>query len=109
LKVAAITKPSGSDRDWKKLLFKYLWLRVIPDGEPEALRLAHWANRYVIQDDELYHRSTLGILQQCAPIEEGKALLLDIHEEICGHHASSRNMVGKAFQQCFYWPMVPLT
>jgi hypothetical protein len=31
-------------------------------------------------------------------------LLLDIHEGICGYHASSRSMVGKAFRQGFYWP-----
>jgi hypothetical protein len=54
----------------------------------------------------LYNRSTLGILHWCIPVEEGKALLLDIHEGICGHHASSQSIVGKAFQQGFYWPMV---
>jgi hypothetical protein len=32
------------------------------------------------------------------PLEEGKALLLDIHEGIYGHHASSRSMVRKAFR-----------
>jgi hypothetical protein len=31
-------------------------------------------------------------------------LLLDIHEGICGHHASSISMVRKDFQQGFYWP-----
>jgi hypothetical protein len=35
---------------------------------------------------------------------EGKALLLDVHEGICVHHASSRIMVRKAFRQGFYWP-----
>jgi hypothetical protein len=30
------------------------------------------------------------------PHEEGKALLLDIHEGIYRYHASSRSMVGKA-------------
>jgi hypothetical protein len=52
----------------------------------------------------LYHRSASGILQQCIPIDEGKALLLDIHEGIYGHHTSSRSVVGKAFWQGFYWP-----
>jgi hypothetical protein len=58
---------------------------------------------YLIHDDELYHFSALGILQQGIPIEEGKVLLLDIHEGICGHHTSSRSMVSKAFRQGFYW------
>jgi hypothetical protein len=38
------------------------------------------------------------------PLEQGKALLLDVHKGIYGHHASSRSMIGKAFRQGFYWP-----
>jgi hypothetical protein len=70
---------------------------VIPDDETETRRLARRAKGYLIHDDELYRRSTLGILQWCILVEEGKTLLLDIHEAICGHHASSRSMVIKAF------------
>jgi hypothetical protein len=32
-----------------------------------------------------------------APLEEGKARLLDIHEGFYGHNASSRSLVRKAF------------
>ena len=32
-------------------------------------------------------------------------LLLEIHSGSCGNHAASRNLVGKAFQASFYWPM----
>jgi hypothetical protein len=39
-----------------------------------------------------------------SPLEEGKALLLDVHEGVCGHHTSLRTMVRKAFQDRFYWP-----
>jgi hypothetical protein len=53
----------------------------------------------------MYLCSTSGILQRCIPTEEGKALLLDVHEGVYGHHVSSRSMVWKAFQQGFYWPM----
>jgi hypothetical protein len=81
-------------------------LGVIPDGETETQRLAHKAKGYLIHDDELDRHSTSGILQRCIPLEEGKALLHDIHEGICEHHASSRSMLGKAFQQGFYWPTI---
>jgi hypothetical protein len=83
LQVAAITESPGSNPDYWKLISEYLQLRTIPD-------------------DELYHHGASGILQRCIPIEEGKVLLLDIHEGICEHLASSRSMVGKAFQQGFY-------
>jgi hypothetical protein len=96
--VAAITEPCGFDPDMRKPLSEYLRLGAIPDGGPEAQRLARRAKGYLIHDDELYYHSTSGILQQCIPIGEGKALLLNIHEGICGHHTSSRSMVGKAFR-----------
>jgi hypothetical protein len=38
------------------------------------------------------------------PPYAGKALLVDIHKGVCGHHASSRSMVRMAFRQGFYWP-----
>jgi hypothetical protein len=92
----------GSDQDRQKPISEYLQLGVILDNETETRRLARWAKGYHIDDNELYHRSTLGILQQCIPIVEGKALLLDIHEWICGHHASFKSMIGKALCQGFY-------
>ena len=76
----------------------------MPDSETEARRLARRVKGYCVHNNELYRHSTSGILQRCIPISEGKALLMDIHEGICGHHASSRSLVGKAFRQGFYWP-----
>ena len=53
---------------------------------------------------ELYKRSHTKILQLCIPVEQGKLLLSDIHDGVCGHHAVPRTLVGNAFQQGFYWP-----
>jgi hypothetical protein len=33
-------------------------------------------------------------------------LLREIHADTCGHHAGPRTLVGKAFRQGFYWPLV---
>jgi hypothetical protein len=96
--IAAITGQPDSNMDWQKLVSEYLWLRTMPDDEIETQRLPCWAKGYLIYDNELYHHSISGILQWCIPVEEGKALLLVIHEGICGHHASSRSMIRKAFQ-----------
>jgi hypothetical protein len=51
----------------------------------------------------LYKHSVLGIFQKCIEPEEG--LLKEIHQGECGHHASSRALVAKAFRHGFYWPM----
>jgi hypothetical protein len=96
--IATVVEPFVSKPDWRILVSMYLRLGAIPDNKVKTWRLARRAKRYLIHDDELYHHSTLGILHQCVPIEEGKALLLYIHKAICGHHASSRSMVEKAFR-----------
>jgi hypothetical protein len=105
MEMAAITGPPDSDPDWWKPISEYLHLGAIPDDETEPRCLACQAKGYLIHDGELYRHNTIGILQRCIPIEEGKALLLDIHESNCGHHASSRSMVKKSFWQGFYWPI----
>ena len=46
---------------------------------------------------QLYKRSITQILQKCIDEEDDKALLLEIHEGTCGHRASSRVLVSKAF------------
>jgi hypothetical protein len=44
-----------------------------------------------------------GVLQRCIAPEDRITLLQDIHEGTCGHHASSRTLVAKAFRSGFYW------
>ena len=41
---------------------------------------------------------------RCISTEEASLLLKDIHAGECGHHASSRTLVGKAYRQGFFWP-----
>ena len=36
--------------------------------------------------------------------EKGQAILKDIHQGECGHHAASRSLVAKAFRHGFFWP-----
>jgi hypothetical protein len=58
---------------------------------------------FTIINGELYKRSTTGVLQRCIAQEDGIALLREIHEGTCGHHANSRTLVAKAFRSGFYW------
>jgi hypothetical protein len=41
---------------------------------------------------------------KCPRMEEGKEILQEIHEGVCGNHATSRTLVRKAFLSRFYWP-----
>src|SRR4051812_33018751 len=60
---------------------------------------------FTVINKQLYKRNITQILQKCIDEEDGKALLLEIHVGTCGHHASSRVLLSKAFRAGFYRPM----
>jgi hypothetical protein len=57
---------------------------------------------YTIINKEMYKRSATGVLQRCVESSEGQEMLREIHQEECGHHASSRALVSKVFRHGFY-------
>src|SRR5436189_2308328 len=64
------------------------------------------SRKYVMVGEELYHRSASGVLMRCISEEDGRKFLKEIHSGICGNHAASRTLVGKAYRQGFFWPTV---
>jgi hypothetical protein len=75
VEITTITRPPNPDADWRRAIFEYLRLRPIPDN----------------------------ILQLCIPIEEGKALVLDMrgsveimpHQEALSKRLSSKVSTGR--------------
>jgi hypothetical protein len=90
---------------WAEPFSNYLITRDLPQDEVEARRLQRRVGAYTIINSELYKRSVSGIFQKCIEPEEGIELLREIHQGECGHHASSRALVAKAFHHGFYWPI----
>jgi hypothetical protein len=78
--------------------------RRLPDNLVEAKRIVRRFKAYTLVYGDLYKRSISGIFQRCIATDDEKALLREIHEGTCGHHASSRALVAKAFRAGFYWP-----
>jgi ribonuclease HI len=72
--------------------------------EAEARHIQRRAKAYTIINNEIYKRSATGVLQRCVESAEGQEMLREIHQGECGHHASSRALVSKAFRHGFYWP-----
>ncbi|XP_034586592.1 uncharacterized protein [Setaria viridis] len=79
--------------DWRAPYLDYLIREMLPTNKTEARRIARHAKSFIIIDQELYKRSHTSILQRCIPIEQGKALIQDIHVGACGHHAVPRTLV----------------
>nr|CAE01888.2 OSJNBa0035O13.7 [Oryza sativa Japonica Group] len=80
--------------DWRSPLIKFIGSEELPEDDTEAEKITRKAKIY----------SPNGIFLKCVSTDDGKQLLLDIHEGICGSHAAGRTLVGKAFRQGFFWP-----
>src|SRR6266540_6670807 len=90
--------------EWTTLYLNYLLNDELPEDRAEAEHIARRSRRYiVVGGEELYHRSASGMLMRCISEHDGRKLLKEIHLGICGNHATSRTLVGKAYRQGFFW------
>jgi hypothetical protein len=95
--------------DWTVAFIDYIQEHKLPPGvnpkSTEATRILRHSKGYVLVGGNLYkHGSASGILMKYVSTKEGKEILQEIHEVLCGNHAASRTLVGKAFRSGFYWP-----
>jgi len=97
------------EEDWQIQLIEFIKeFKLPPHVDPksaEAARIIRHSKGFVLVSDNLYKRSTSGILMKCVTLEEGKNILKEIHEGVCGNHAASRTLVGKAYRSGFFWPI----
>nr|ABA93782.1 retrotransposon protein, putative, Ty3-gypsy subclass [Oryza sativa Japonica Group] len=90
--------------DWQTPLIKFLSSDELPEDDAEVEKITRQAKIYCMIGNDLYKKVPNGVLLKCVSSDDGKHLLLDIHEGICGSHAASRTLVEKAFRQGFFWP-----
>jgi hypothetical protein len=76
----------------------------VPVDKAEAHRIQRRSKAYTIINNKMFKRSATGVLQRCVESTEGQEVLREIHQGECGHHASSRALVSKAFRHGFSWP-----
>ncbi|XP_073358056.1 uncharacterized protein [Aegilops tauschii subsp. strangulata] len=88
---------------WIEPYLAYLLRQELPEDEAEARQMVRRPKAFTVMGDQLYKKSTTGVTQRCISPEEGPKILQEIHSGTCGHHASSRTLVAKAFRAMFYW------
>ena len=54
----------------------------------EVVRIIKRSKGFILVGDNLYKCSASGILMKCVTLEEGKDILREIHEGVCGNHAT---------------------
>jgi hypothetical protein len=90
---------------WIMEIRTYLKDNTLPNDSASANRIAHLTKRYTLVEGDLYRCGANGVLMWCFTREEGCELLVEVHGGECGNHASSRTLIGKAFQYGFYYPI----
>ena len=81
---------------------EYLAKGMLSEEEEDMERVARQATAYCIRDGELYRKRPNDVSLRCISREQGRELLADIHDGDCGHHSSSRTLIGKVFRSGFY-------
>ena len=92
--------------DWTVPYIAYILRKELPENEEEAREIVRRSQAFTVMRGQLYTESATGVSQKCITLEEGRMILNDIHSGTCGHHASSRTIMAKAYRAGFYWPRV---
>jgi hypothetical protein len=91
--------------DWRKPFIDFILDQLVPDDKAERERIMRRSTNYVVIGSNLYRKaSSTGILMECILRSEGLQLLVEIHNGECGCHATSTNLVRKAYHLDFIGP-----
>jgi hypothetical protein len=95
--------------DWREAFIDFIRDQRLPVGidarSAEAARVLRRSKGFVLVDGKLYRRGARsGVLMKCVTKEDGYDILREIHGGVCGNHAASRTLVGKAYRTIFWWP-----
>ena len=61
-------------------------------GHGAERNIRRLAFKYVLVDDELYHRTADDILLKCLGTDQARVAMGEVHEGICGTHQSAPTM-----------------
>lgn len=89
-----------NDNDWRKPIFSYL---ENPTGAT-CRKIKYRALSYVIVGDELYKKTSEGVLLKCIGETEEYLAISNTHSGACGTHQACHKMKWLLFRQGVYWP-----
>jgi ribonuclease HI len=112
--ISTDTGPQQPDRqvmtlgeDWREAFIDFIRDQRLPAGidarSTEVARVMRRSKGFVLVDSKLDRRGARsGVLMKCVTKEDGHEILWEIHEGVCGNHAASRMLVGKAYRAGFW-------
>ncbi|KAK2455906.1 hypothetical protein QL285_003321 [Trifolium repens] len=89
-----------SDNDWRKPIVDYL---KNPTGNVDR-KVKYRALSYIIFENDLFKKTSEGILLKCLNEAEAYIEISDVHSGTCGSHQAGHKMKWLLFRQGLYWP-----
>ncbi|KAK2407622.1 hypothetical protein QL285_043225 [Trifolium repens] len=89
-----------SDGDWRKPIVEYL---RNPTGNVDR-KIKYRALSYIIFENDLFKKTSEGILLKCLNETEAYIAISDVHSGTCGSHQAGHKMKWLLFRQGLYWP-----
>ena len=90
--------------EWMTPIVRYLKEGWLLKDKTEVRKIQIRATCFVIIDDVLYKQGYSLPYLKYANSKEADYVLREIHEGICGNHAGTRSLGGKALRARYYWP-----
>ncbi|KAJ9566630.1 hypothetical protein OSB04_002596, partial [Centaurea solstitialis] len=91
--------------NWSLDIWNYLKHDQLPEDKMEARKTRSKASRYIIFEDQLYRRSTTGLLLRCITSKVRiNQILQEMHDGECGNHTGGRSLANRISRQGYYWP-----
>jgi hypothetical protein len=92
--------------DWREAYINFIRDQRLPARmdarSAETARVMRRSKGFVLVDSKLYRcGARSGVFMKCVTKEDGYDILQEIHERVCGNHAASRTLVGKAYRAGF--------
>ncbi|KAJ1400915.1 Ribonuclease H-like superfamily [Sesbania bispinosa] len=90
--------------DWRHELKEYLSYGVAPESPLDAEKLKKKAERYFIEEGELFKEGLSGDTLRCLGKEEQQKIMAEVHGGVCGRHQGGRSLWAEILKNGYYWP-----
>ena len=82
----------GEKETWMTPIEKFMKNGELPPEQLEARRMRYKVARYTLYEGKLYRRGFNQPLLKCVDKEDGRFILKDVHEGVCGTHCAGQSL-----------------
>ncbi|KAG7556517.1 Integrase catalytic core [Arabidopsis suecica] len=90
--------------DWREPIKRYIMTGELPKNKWQARKMRIVSAKFCLSKDILYKRGVSDPYLLCIFGPEVEIVVREVHEGLCGSHASGRAMAFKIKRMGYYWP-----